>query len=86
MTANVRFGARGAVARRKGITNLKVITPQNFYCQPPLRQAAASLYASGRDRGRESRENLSVCDNGQHGKTCEAVRAGINLEVVPDTN
>ena len=43
---NERFGARGAVARRKGITNLKVITPQNFYCQPPLRQAAALLSAS----------------------------------------
>ena len=33
--SNARFGARGAVARRKGITNLKVITPLNFYCQPP---------------------------------------------------
>jgi len=26
------FCARGAVARRKGVTNLKVITPQNVYC------------------------------------------------------
>jgi len=27
--ANVLFGATAAVTRRKGITNLKVITPQN---------------------------------------------------------
>ena len=53
-TANVRFGARGAVARRKGITNLDLCTPQNFYCQPPLRQAAFSLAASERKRRRES--------------------------------
>ena len=31
---------------------------------------------NGRERGGESHKNLSVCDNGQHGKTCEAVREG----------
>ena len=43
---------------------------------PRLREAAGTLCASGRQHGGQSRENLNVCDNGQQGKTCEAVRAG----------
>ena len=45
-TYNERFGARGAVARRKGITNLKLSTPQNSYCQPPLPPSRRTLSAS----------------------------------------
>ena len=41
---------------------------------PPLRKAAGTLCASGREYGRESREELKICDN--EGKTCEAVRTG----------
>ena len=47
---NGRFGAMAAVARRQFCANLHVITPQQIQWKPPLRQAALTLYASGRQR------------------------------------
>ena len=47
-THNGRFGAMAAVARRQFCANLNVITPQQVQWKPPLRQAAGTLYASGR--------------------------------------
>jgi len=44
--ANERFGVMAAEARRNGSANLKVCTPQEVQWKPPLRQAAAPLYAT----------------------------------------
>ena len=43
LTANGRFGAMAAVARRQFCTKLHVITPQEVQWKPPLRQAAGTL-------------------------------------------
>jgi len=40
---NGRFGTMAAVARRQFCGKLHVITPQQVWCKPPLRQAAGTL-------------------------------------------
>ena len=42
-TANGRFGAMAAVARRQFCRNFHVIIPQQVQWKPPLRQAAGTL-------------------------------------------
>ena len=42
---NGRFGVMAAVARKNGCANLKLCTPQEVQCKPPLRQAAGTLAA-----------------------------------------
>ena len=49
LTANGRFGAMAAVARRQFCAKFNVITPQEVQWKPPPRQAALTLYASGGD-------------------------------------
>ena len=46
---NGRFGAMAAVARRQFCGNLYVIIPQEVQWKPPLRQAAGTLHASGKE-------------------------------------
>ena len=50
---NWRFGAMAAVVRRKGSSKLKGSSPLKMYPMLPLRQAARTLYASGRERRKE---------------------------------
>ena len=44
---NGRFGVMAAVSRINGSANLKHCTPQQQQWEPPLRQAAGTLAASG---------------------------------------
>jgi len=54
--------------------------------KPPLRQAATTLGASGRQRGGKKRETrmleASNLTTARQGKTCEAVRAGKNNRLI----
>ena len=62
---NERFGVMAAEARRNGSVNLEVCTPQEVQWKPPLRQAAATLYAMAGQRQRNSRDKsklLTVLD------------------------
>ena len=54
--ANLRFGAMAAFSRRQFCADFTVITPQQVQWEPPLRQAAGSLGASGRQRGGKGQE------------------------------
>jgi hypothetical protein len=63
--ANGRFGAMAAVPRRQFCGKLHVIIPQQVQWKPPLRQAAASLYATRRTapcklKGRLTETNLTT--------------------------
>ena len=51
---NERFGVMAAEARRNGSANLQLPAPQEVQWKPPLRQAATTLCASGRQRGGKS--------------------------------
>ena len=44
------------LARRQFCANLHVTTPQEVQWKPPLRQAAGTLGASGRQRGENGKE------------------------------
>jgi hypothetical protein len=48
---NGRFGAMAAVSRGQYCGKFNVITPQEVQWKPPLRQAAWTLHASGRQYG-----------------------------------
>ena len=56
-SANLRFGASGAVSRRKCSANLEVRTPQEQQWKPRLRQAAGTLSASRGQRSAIGKRN-----------------------------
>ena len=79
---NGRFGASGAVARPKVCANLEVHRPSERQWKPRLRQAAGTLYASGRQCVGQSAENMNAANNSKFRKFIQFN----NLEVVPDTD
>jgi hypothetical protein len=58
--ANERFGAMSALPRRQFCGKLNVTTPQQVQWRPPLRQAAGTLYASGRQRGGQRSVEMNI--------------------------
>jgi hypothetical protein len=52
IASNERFGASGAVTRPKVCADLQVLRPSKRQWKPRLRQAATTLCASERKRGR----------------------------------
>jgi len=62
--ANERFGVMAAVARRKCSGNLQLPAPQRVQWKPPLRQAATTLCASGRQCvGQRAKNQEDISEN-----------------------